>query len=84
MSRTIMAGLQSVELLHGLGGPFIWLNANTPCAREWITRSLRNPGEAEIAALLALQVADIVGNEHVLLITPYEGQVILTFYEIYV
>jgi hypothetical protein len=81
MSVAIMEELQGVELLHGLCGPFIWLNASMPCARRIMTHSLGNPGEAKIAALLALQVADIVGNEHVMLITPYEEQVILSFLE---
>jgi superfamily I DNA and/or RNA helicase len=67
--------LCSVELINDVDGPFVWLDLNTPCRRDPLTHSLFNNEEAKIVAKLATDVADIVGDNRVMVVTPYRSQV---------
>jgi superfamily I DNA and/or RNA helicase len=74
--------LQKVPTLSGMTSPYLWLDTSTTCYRDPVTHSLSNPEEAKISGLLAVDVANIVGPENVIVLTPYKAQVFAFDYEL--
>jgi superfamily I DNA and/or RNA helicase len=67
--------VNSVKLMRGLEGPFVFLDRTTKCKKDSATMSYYNTAEADLVANLAAEVAAKAGIQHLLITAPYKAQV---------
>lgn len=74
-SEEMQQQLLWVPKIGNRNASFIWVDTNGECQRNPTTHSLFNIEEANVVADLAKKIGHILGDENVLVLSPYLAQV---------
>jgi hypothetical protein len=71
----LMGLFQVIPILKNLSGPLIWIDVECAYGVNLVNHSLCNPGEFHFARRLACAMGDIVGDDQIVFIAPYQEHV---------